>query len=208
MKKKRYARLNVRKGALLLRIYRKAWRAEHVILQEMLIRNLAPEELSQKYGISTRDISNMYQRLLMVAVPYAEHYRQRAVNLWALQPNPKRSRPEKLRDDLSHAAGGGLPSDTRKAEVLQSKLTDVGIPLRYRVLKTLHSLDIYTIKDLAGQYLPDLLKYRGFGPWCMRELLYFVEDAQLESYFEGFKEAKKKYGAKDKSGYGYPQGNH
>lgn len=144
----------------------------------------------------------------MVAVPYSVNYQQRAVNLWALQPNPKRSRAAKISDDSAHAGGPGLPSDTRKAEVLRLKLTDVGAPLRYRVLQTLHSLDIYTIKDLAGHYLPDLILYRGFGPWCMRELLYFIEDAQLEPYFEGFKEAKKKYGAKDKSRYGYPQGEH
>ncbi|MBU8883837.1 hypothetical protein KSK37_12145 [Kaistella sp. DKR-2] len=188
-----HATLWERKRLRLLRIYRKAWAKEHTILQQMLIHNKSPLELSRGYGISEEDISNMYQRMLTVALPWVVEYKQITIgNSRTKQKRYSRSyTTENMMQSENHPP---VPADSKRNDLLQLKLTECGVPLRYRVLKTLHSLDIDTIKDLSETPLIDLLKYRGFGPWCMRELLSFVESAQLELYLQGFKEAKKKYG--------------
>lgn len=195
MKKRQRTRLTIRKGLLTLRLYRRAWDLEHLIMQDMLIHKITPDALSLKYGILPADISDMYQRVLMVAVPWAENYRNQTVVLSALQNIAVRVRREKT------AATGtvetsGLPDDPDREKILKLKLTDFELSLPYRVLKTLHSIEIYTIQDLAANPLPELLKFRGFGPWCMRELLWFIEVAGLESYFQGMKEAKRRMAKK------------
>ncbi len=184
-----------RKRIRLLRTYRKAWAKEHSILQQMLIHGTPPQELSCRYGLSAEDISNMYQRLLTVALPWVLEYRQSEKDNFRTKDN-RHSKLYTAENMMQNKKTPSLPADSKQNDLLKLKLTECGVPLRYRVLKTLHSLDIYTIKDLSETPLFDLLKYRGFGPWCMRELLSFIESAQLESYFKGFKETKKKYGAR------------
>lgn len=184
-----------RKRLRLLCTYRKAWAMEHTILQQMLIHDKSPLELSRGYGLSEEDISNMYQRMLTVALPWVLEYRQIGTgNSPKTQKRHRRSyTTENMMQSENHPP---VPADSKRNHLLKLKITECGVPLRYRVLKTLHSLDIYTIKDLSETPLFDLLKYRGFGSWCMRELLNFIESARLEPYFERFKEAKKKYGAR------------
>lgn len=182
-----------RKRIRLLRTYRKAWAKEHKILQQMLIHGTLPLELSCRYGLSQEDISNMYQRLLTVALPWVLEYRQSDTGNSQTKQN-RQSRSYTAENMMQKEDHPPLAGDCRQSEKLKLKLNQCGVPLRYRVLKTLHSLDIYTIKDLSETPLLELLKYRGFGPWCMRELLSFIASAQLESYFEGFKEAKKMFG--------------
>ncbi len=189
------ATLSEHKRIRLLRTYRKAWAKEHTILQQMLIHNTPPLELSCRYGLSQKDISNMYQRLLTVAFPWVLEYRQSDTGKFGTKHN-RHSKLYTAENMMQNAKTPSLPADSKRNGLLKLKLTECGVPLRYRVLKTLHSLDIYTIKDLSETPLFDLLKYRGFGPWCMRELLSFIESAQLDSYFKGFKEAKKKYGGR------------
>lgn len=183
-----------RKRIRLLRNCRKAWAKEHTILQQMLIHNKSPLELSRGYGISEEDISNMYQRMLTVGLPWVIKYRQSEIGNSRTQQN-RHSRSYTTENMMQNEKTPSLPAD--RNDLLKLKLTECGVPLRYRVLKTLHSLDIYTIKDLSETPLFELLKYRGFGPWCMRELISFIESAQLESYFKGFKEVKKKYGGRN-----------
>lgn len=188
-----HATLWERKRLRLLCTYRKAWAKEHTILQQMLIHNKSPLELSRGYGISEEDISNMYQRMLTVALPWVVEYRKSETGHSRTKQN-RHSRSYTTENMMQSESHPPVSANSKRNDLLQLKLTECGVPLRYRVLKTLHSLDIYTIKNLSEIPLLELLKYRGFGPWCMRELLNFIESAQLELYLQGFKEAKKKYG--------------
>lgn len=190
--KRSNANLTERKKVRLLCTYRKAWAREHAILQQMLIHGTSPAQLCDEYGISAEDISNMYQRMLTVALPWVEEYRQSGTENSRTKPN--RHTISYTSENIVQRATPPILADSKREELLKLKLDDCGVQLRYRVLKTLHSLEIYTIKDLSETPLFDLLKYRGFGPWCMRELLSFIESSQLDPYFEGFKEAKKMYG--------------
>lgn len=137
----------------------------------------------------------MYQRMLTVALPWVLEYRQSDTGNSRTKQN-RHSKSYTAENTRQNEKTPSLPADNKRNDLLKLKLTECGVPLRYRVLKTLHSLDIYTIKDLSETPLLELLKYKGFGPWCMRELLSFIEFAQMEAYFEGFKEAKKMYGGR------------
>lgn len=154
-----------RKRIRLLRNYRKAWAQEHSILQQMLIHGTSPLELSCTYSLSQEDISNMYQRLLTVGLPWVLEYRQSEIGNSRTKKN-RHSRSYTAENMMQNEKTPSLPADSKRNDLLKLKFTECGVPLRYRVLKTLHSLDIYTINDLSETPLIDLLKYRGFGPLC------------------------------------------
>ncbi|WP_307425684.1 DNA-directed RNA polymerase subunit alpha C-terminal domain-containing protein [Chryseobacterium sp. MDT2-18] len=169
----------VRRNTIFLKIYRKAWEKEHVILWRLVEQSASVEELSAEYGIEKDDILTMYQRLLLVVHSLDKQLSKVQQAYWRKQ---KRRRYHLV-----------LAEKRRRNAVLSKKLKDSSFPLSCRLYNVLYNLDISTVRDLTNSPIPEFLNYRGFGRSSMNELIEFIEFEHLESYFKGFQKHKKKY---------------
>ena len=53
----------------------------------------------------------------------------------------------------------------------------------------LHSLELYTVRDLTKYPLQKYTMFRGFRIRCLNDLIDFIESENLERYFKGFSAA-------------------
>lgn len=168
--------------ARLLTAYRSAWQLEHEILTQFLAGGFSVTELSAHNGLGQQDIFSILNRSYRIFLLLADSGSEAVLSPYVKAGvAPAEQQIPELGNSASYS------------EVRSRNLHSLGLQLSSRLATTLRNLEVFTVGDLIEISLSEMPKFRGMGPHTMRELIRFIQSAQLERYFHDFAAIRKKY---------------